>query len=133
MKKVIISTEKAPKAVTPSVSQGVRIGDWIYMCGQLPLDLKTGEIKGTSIEEQSELCLQYVRAIVEAGGGSMSDVVKVTVLLTDIAQFSRFNAVYQKHFPVPGPARDCFEVGLVGDGKILVELTAIACIGSGTR
>lgn len=131
MKKSVFSTDRAPKAVTPSVSQGVRVGDWIYMCGQLPLDLKTGEIKGKTIEEQATYCLEYMKAVLEKGGATMADVVKVTVLLTDMANFNAFNRVYEKYFTPPAPARDCFAVGLVGDGKILVELAAIACIGAG--
>jgi hypothetical protein len=53
MKKRIILTDRSPKAVTPSVSQGVRVGDWVYMCGQLPLDLRTGDIIGKTVEEAS--------------------------------------------------------------------------------
>ncbi|MFC1931081.1 Rid family detoxifying hydrolase [Chloroflexota bacterium] len=131
MKKQIISTDKSPKTVTTSVSQGVKVGDWIYMCGQLPLDLKTGDIIGENIEEQAEICLQYMKAVLEKVGATMDDVIKVTVLLTDMANFKAFNSVYEKYFPSNGPARDCFSVGLVGNGKILVELAAIACIGAG--
>ena len=131
MKKVIVTTGRAPAPITPSVSQCVTVGDWIYMCGQLPLDPKTGAIVGTTIEEQAKCCIEYVKAIVEAAGGTLADIVKVTVLLTDMANFKRFNAVYEKYFVPPAPARDCFAVGLVGDGKILVELAAIACKGSG--
>lgn len=103
-------------------SQAIVAGDYLYVSGQGPLD-STGDIVPGSIEEQTKLTLQNIREIVEAGGFTMDQVVKVGVYLSDLQHFQRFNEAYVTFFQAPMPARTCIEAGLNG---ILVEIDAIA-------
>ena len=129
--KEMILTNKAPKPVGP-YSQGIKAGDFLFVAGQVPIDPQTGQIKGQSIEEQTKITLQNVQAILEAGGASLAQVVKVTVVLSDMANFERFNAVYKTYFPASPPARICYGGSLLGGGKLLVEIDAIAYMGPGS-
>jgi len=126
MKKVI-KTDKAPAAIGP-YSQGYRAGDFIFVSGQGPLNPQTGKIQGDTIEEQTRQTLENIKAILEADGASMADVVKVSVLLTDLDNFKPMNEVYKTFFPVPFPARICYGVGLALP-NMLVEIDAIAYVG----
>lgn len=121
MKEQIRATAGA--APSGSYSQGIRAGDFLFVSGQGPNDPATGEVVGDTVEAQTEQTLRNVRAIVEAAGGTMSDVVKVAAHLADIAQFDAYDRVYRTHFPEPRPAR--ITVGSALDG-ILVEIDAIA-------
>lgn len=120
---------QTPKASRPSgaYSQGVRAGDWLFVSGQGPLDPACGTVAGSTIEEQTARTLQNIQAILEAGGATLADVVRCTVHLSDLALFERFNAVYAGFFPDPKPARTTVGSQLAG---ILVEIDAIACVGS---
>ena len=106
-------------------SQGVRAGDFIFVSGQGPLDPQSGHICGGNIEEQTARTLGNIKAILEAGGGSMADVVKVTAHLSDLSLFERYNRVYASYFPDPKPARTTVGSQLLG---ILVEIDAIAYV-----
>ena len=128
--KSVVFTEKAPKPVGP-YSQGVRAGDFLFVSGQVSIDPETGEIKEGTIEEQTKLVLQNIKAILESGGSTIADVVKITAILTDMANFSAFNAVYQTFFPSSPPSRVCFEGRLPGGGKLLVEVDAIGYVRTG--
>ena len=92
MAKEIIKTNKAPGAIGP-YSQGIKIGDFVYTSGQIPLNPETGVMAG-SIEEQTAQSLENVKAILEAAGTSMDKVIKTTVFLTDMNDFVRMNEVY---------------------------------------
>ena len=107
-------------------SQGIRAGDFIFVSGQGPLDPETGRIVGETIEEQTARVLENIKAILEAGGASMADVVKVSAHLSDLALFERYNKVYATYFPDPKPARITVGSQLLG---ILVEIDAIAYVG----
>ena len=107
-------------------SQGLRAGDFVFVSGQGPLDPKTGNVVGNSIEEQTARVLENIKAILEAGGASMADVVKVTAHLSDLSLFERYNRVYASYFPDPKPARTTVGSQLLG---ILVEVDAIAYVG----
>lgn len=126
MKKVI-RTDKAPAAVGP-YSQGYRAGDFIFVAGQGPLDPQTGTVKGDTIEEQTRQTLENIKAILEANGASMKDVVKVTAVLTDLSNFKPMNEVYKTFFSEPFPARITYGSALVLP-KMLVEIDAIAYVG----
>jgi len=118
-----------PKNAAPpagAYSPGLIAGDFVFVSGQGPLDPATGKIAGETIEEQTERVLENVKAILEAAGASMSDVVKVAVHLSDLANFQRFNQVYATFFPDPKPTRTTVGSQLPG---ILVEIDAIAYIG----
>lgn len=95
----------------------------VFVSGQGPLDA-AGNIISGDIEAETKLTMDNIRAIVEAGGCTMDDVVKVSVFLASLADFDRFNAVYQTYFNSPFPARTCVEAGLDG---IKVEIDAIVC------
>jgi 2-iminobutanoate/2-iminopropanoate deaminase len=125
MVKQQISAAGAPTPKAP-YSQGIRAGDFIYVSGQGPLDSMTGEVKGSTIEEQTAYTLQNVQAILEAGGASMADVVKTTCHLSDLAHFGRFNEVYAQYFPEPRPVRTTVGSQLLG---ILVEVDVVAYVG----
>jgi 2-iminobutanoate/2-iminopropanoate deaminase len=107
-------------------SQGIRAGEFVFVSGQGPLDPTTGQIVGDTIEEQTERTLENVKAILEAGGGTLADVVKATVHLSDLSLFPRYNEVYARYFPDPKPARTTVGSALLG---IMVEIDVIAYVG----
>ena len=107
-------------------SQGIRAGDFLFISGQGPLDPNTSEIVGKDIREQTRLTLQSVKAIVEAAGLSLSDVVKVTVILADQSLYDDFNEVYRTFFSEPLPCRILVVAGLF---DILVEVDVVAYAG----
>lgn len=96
--KEVIKTDKAPAAIGP-YSQGYKAGDYIFVSGQGPLDPQTGKVKGDTIEEQTRQTLENIKAILQANDASMKDVVKVTVVLTDLSNFKPMNEVYKAFFP----------------------------------
>ncbi|MBQ7705210.1 MAG: RidA family protein [Selenomonadaceae bacterium] len=104
----IIETKKAPAAVGP-YSQAVEINGLLYASGQVAIDPAAGKIIATDIEGQAEQCCKNVGAILSAAGMDFSNVVKTTCFLADIADFKKFNAVYEKYF-VSKPARSCVAV-----------------------
>lgn len=108
-------------------SPAVRAGGFIYVSGQTPRDPATGEIVGTSVEAQSRRTLENLRRVVSAAGGTLADVVSVTVYLADMAQWNAFNGVYREFFHEPYPSRTAVGASLRG---ILVEVSAVAYVGS---
>jgi len=125
MPKQQITTQSGASPIG-AYSQGIRAGDFIFVSGQGPLDPVTGQIVGETIEEQTGRVLENIKAILEAGGASMADVVKVSAHLSDLAMFDRYNKVYATYFPNPKPARITVGSQLPG---ILVEIDAIAYVG----
>ncbi|MDP6576845.1 MAG: Rid family detoxifying hydrolase [Dehalococcoidales bacterium] len=125
--KELIRTDKAPTADGP-YSQGCKAGDYIFVSGQGPLDPETGKVKGDTIQEQTNQTLENIKAILEANGASMDDVVKVTVVLTDLTNFKQMNEVYKTFFPEPFPSRICYGAQLALP-RMLVEIDAIAYVG----
>jgi 2-iminobutanoate/2-iminopropanoate deaminase len=124
MGKQRISTTTGAQPVG-AYSQGLRAGDFVFVSGQGPLDPKTGKVVGDTIEEQTARVLQNIKAILEAGGASMADVVKVSAHLSDMSLFERYNRVYASYFPDPKPTRTTVGSQLPG---ILVEIDAIAYV-----
>lgn len=120
----IISTEKAPKAIGP-YSQAVRAGSLLFISGQLPIDPASGQIPA-SAAAQTERSLQNVKAILEAAGMTMADVVKVNVFMADLSDFGTMNEVYGRYFSAPFPARAAVEVSRLPKDA-LVEIEAVAC------
>lgn len=123
--KTRIHTDKAPAAIGP-YSQAVLAGDFLYVSGQLPLDLVSGAMAGDTAAEQAEQSIRNLSAILEAAGMTLDDVVKTTVLLADIADFAAVNEVYAKHFTgAVLPARAAFAVRDLPKGaKVEIELVA---------
>jgi reactive intermediate/imine deaminase len=118
-----IKTSHAPLPVA-SYSQGIIVGNTIYVAGQRPLDVETGIIP-EGVFEQTKQVLTNVKTILEAGGASMKDVVKVTAHLQDLTDFAEFNKAYTEFFPAPYPVRTTVQSGL---NNILVEIDVIAVI-----
>ena len=126
MSKQLIQTEAAPRPAGP-YSQGLRVGDFIYTAGQVSIDPATGNLAGETIEEQTAQVLENLRAILEAEGASLADVVKTTVHLSDLSLFPRFNLVYARYFPDPKPVRTT--VGSQLGAGVLVEIDVVAYRG----
>ncbi|MFP4977059.1 RidA family protein [Paenibacillus sp. CN-4] len=123
MSKKQISTEQAPGAIGP-YSQAIHAGNWVYTSGQLGLNPETGEL-AEGVQEQARQSLNNVKAILEAAGAGMDQVVKTTVFLKDMNDFAAVNEVYSSFFTEPYPARSAVEVArLPKDG--LVEIEAVA-------
>lgn len=119
-----IQTERAPKAVGP-YSQAVAAGGFLFVSGQIPLDPKSGEMVGGDIESQARQALSNLRAVVEAAGRRLTDVVRTTVFLTDLADFPAFNAVYQNVFGDHRPARTTIQASALPRGA-RIEIDAVA-------
>lgn len=120
MSKNPISTENAPGAIGP-YSQAVEADGFIFTSGQLGINAQTGEF-GDTVEEQARLSLENVKAILEAAGASLDQVVKTTVFLKDMNDFARVNEVYSSFFNQPYPARSAVEVArLPKDALVEIE------------
>jgi 2-iminobutanoate/2-iminopropanoate deaminase len=119
----VIETTAAPAAIGP-YSQGFTTGGLVFTSGQIPLQPGTGEVAGTTIEAQTEQVLKNLAAVLEAGGSSLSRVIKTTCFLTDMDNFGAFNEVYARYF-TGKPARSTVAVRQLPRG-VLVEVEAIA-------
>jgi len=119
-------TTRSGASPVGAYSQGLRVGDFVFVSGQGPLDPVTGQIVGETIEEQTARVLENIKAILDAGGATMADVVKVSAHLSDLALFDRYNKMYATYFPDPKPTRTTVGSQLNG---ILVEIDAIAYVG----
>jgi 2-iminobutanoate/2-iminopropanoate deaminase len=127
MSKTIVATNEAPRAVGP-YSQGVVLDGWVWTCGQVALDPATGELVGSDAAAQADRALKNVEAIVRAAGSSLDHVVRSTVYLANMDDFTAVNEVYARYFSEPFPARACVEVARLPLGA-LVEIDAIARVG----
>jgi len=127
--RVAISTDGAPAAAGP-YSQAIRAGDLVFTAGQLGLDPATGEFTAEDTAGQAERALANLRAILEAAGSAMDQIVKVTVYLADIGDWPAVNEVYTRAVPEPYPARSAFAVRDLPKGA-RVEIEAIATVGVG--
>ena len=121
----VISTPNAPAAIGP-YSQAVQAGNLLFVSGQIPVDPATGAFAGEDIATQARQSLNNVKAILEAAGYALTDVVKTTVLLANMEDFATVNSIYAEFFTAPCPARACFAVKELPKGA-LVEIEAIAC------
>jgi 2-iminobutanoate/2-iminopropanoate deaminase len=127
MGKEIIATEKAPAAVGP-YSQGVQVGDFVFTAGQLGLIPGTKEFAGPDIKSQTRQALENLKAVLEAGDSCLEHVVKVTVFLQDIEEFSRMNMIYAEFFSEDPPARSAVQVAALPlGGRVEIEAVAQVC------
>jgi 2-iminobutanoate/2-iminopropanoate deaminase len=125
MKKKVIQTEKAPKAIGP-YSQAIQAGNFLFLSGQIPLDPKTGELVKGDIRQQTQQVLENIKGVLESQKLGMEDVVKVTIFLKDIGNFNQVNEVYATYFPSSPPARSTLEVAkLPRDADIEIEAIAV--------
>jgi 2-iminobutanoate/2-iminopropanoate deaminase len=120
-----IQTENAPAAIGP-YSQAIKAGGFVFASGQIPTDPQTGQFVAGGIAEQTEQVLKNLRAVLEAAGSSLDQVVKTTVFLADMKEFSAMNEVYARFFPEPPPARATVAVaGLPRDARVEIEVVAM--------
>ena len=119
-----ISTNLAPKAIGP-YSQAIKVGNFVYTSGQLPIDPVTGAFPEGGIKEQTRQSLSNVKAILEEAGLTMSDVVKTTVFLADMNDFADMNSVYAEFFCEPYPARSAVAVKTLPKNA-MVEIEVVA-------
>lgn len=124
MKREIIKTKGAPSLPLP-FSQAVRAGSFVFVSGQGPIDPDTHEVKG-EIKAQTERTLENTKAILEAAGASLENVVSMTVYLTDLKNFEAMNEVYIRFFPKDPPPRATVQAGLLRG--MLVEMQCIAWV-----
>ncbi len=122
--KKCISSPLAPEAIGP-YSHGTQYGNLVFTSGQLPVCREQGGVVEGGISAQSHQCLKNLKAVLEAGGASLAGVLKTTCYLSNIEDFSSFNAVYAEYFGQDCPARSCFAVKDLPLG-VLVEVEAIA-------
>jgi 2-iminobutanoate/2-iminopropanoate deaminase len=122
--KSTIQTEKAPRPVGP-YSQAVRTGELLFLSGQVAIDPATGRLSEGGIREQTRQVMENLKAVLEAGGSDFSRVVKTTIFLVDIADFSEVNQLYGEYFPSQAPARSTFQVAALPLGaKVEIEMIA---------
>ena len=121
--RLVVATEKAPAAIGP-YSQAIRAGEFLYVSGQIPVDPATGNVPA-EISAQARQSLENLKAIVEAAGYTLADVVKTTVFAADIANFAEINAVYAEYFPKDAPARSFVAVKDLPKG-VGLEIEAVA-------
>lgn len=126
--KRIISTDKAPQAIGPYSQAIITDKGFIFVSGQIPITLGTGKIAGVDIKSQTRQVFENLKAILEASGVTFRDVVKTTVYLTDIANFSAVNDIYQEYFKDGCfPARSTVQVSKLPK-NVLIEIDAIAAL-----
>jgi len=123
MSKQVIATGQAPGAIGP-YSQGIAIGSLVFTSGQLPIDIRTGELETADIALAARYALENVRAVLQAAGLDLAQVVKTTVFLTDLADFAAVNQVYAEFFAQDPPARSCVQVAALPKGA-RIEIEAV--------
>lgn len=123
--KTQISTKNAPAAIGP-YSQAIEVNGMIFTSGMIPINPQTGELVTGSVEEQAEQAFTNLKALIEASGSSMDKVVKTVVFIKNMDDFAKINAIYEKYFTEPYPARSCVEVArLPKDVALEVEAVTI--------
>ena len=120
-----VQTESAPAAIGP-YSQAIKANGFVFVSGQIPIDPQTGEFVAGGIAEQTARVLKNLTAVLEAAGSSLELVVKTTVFLADMKEFSGMNEVYATFFPKPPPARATVAAaGLPRDARVEIEAVAL--------
>ena len=124
IERTIIATEEAPGAVGP-YSQGIAADGFVFTAGQVPINPASGKIEAETIEDQTRQVLTNVDAVLRAAGASLDRVVKMTVFMTDLADFQAMNGVYAEFFPANPPARSAVQVVALPLG-VQIEMEAVA-------
>lgn len=127
MSRQIIHTDQAPAAIGP-YSQAVRAGNTVYFSGQIPLDPATGNLVEGDIDAQARRAFDNLKAVAEAAGGSLDQIVRLGLYLTDLGEFAKVNAVMQDYFKAPFPARSTIEVAGLPKGAGF-EVDAVMVLG----
>ena len=129
MTKQVISTGEAPAAIGP-YSQAIRTGDTLWMSGQIPLDPVSMQIVEGGIEAQAARVFDNMQAVLKAAGGTLDDIVKLSILLVDLGDFAKVNDIMVKRFRQPYPARSTYQVAALPRGA-RIEVEAIAKLAAG--
>ncbi len=124
IERTIIATEEAPGAVGP-YSQGIAADGFVFTAGQVPINPASGRVEAETIEDQTRQVLTNVDAVLRAAGSGLDRVVKMTVFMTDLADFQAMNAVYTEFFPSNPPARSAVQVVALPLG-VQIEMEAVA-------
>ena len=119
----VVHTSAAPAAIGP-YSQALRVGDTVWLSGQIALDPATGELVAGGFEAQAQRMFENLKAVAEAAGGSLADIVKLNLYLTDLSQFAAVNTVMGEYFGQPYPARSTIEVSALPRGAVF-EVDAV--------
>ncbi|MBV1950878.1 MAG: RidA family protein [Cycloclasticus sp.] len=127
MEKKVIHTALAPEAIGP-YSQAIKVAETVYLSGQIPLIANTMELIGGGVKEQAEQVFENLKAVAEASGGALSDIVKLTIYLTDMGDFPIVNAVMADYFSLPYPARATIGVAALPK-NCCVEVDAVMVLG----
>ncbi len=122
--KEVVATKEAPAAIGP-YSQAIKFGNMLFLAGQISIDPKTNQLNTGSIEEQTKLVLENLKAVLAANGMTMDDVVSTTVFLKDLNEFGKMNGIYGSYFKDKPPARATVQVARL-PRDVLVEISAIA-------
>jgi reactive intermediate/imine deaminase len=118
-----IHTDQAPKAIGP-YSQAVRVGDTVYLAGQIPLDPATMQMVEGDFEKEARRVFENIEAVIAAAGGTFAQVVKVTIFITDFANFAKVNEMMARYFKEPYPARSTVAVAaLPRNARVEIECT----------
>ena len=127
MSRTPINTDQAPAAIGP-YSQAVKAGQTVYLSGQIPLDPATGEIVEGDVAAQARRSFDNLKAVCEAAGGSLDQVVRLGLYLTDLGEFAKVNQVMSEYFQAPYPARSTIEVTGLPKGAAF-EVDAVLVLG----
>jgi len=122
--RIIISSNKIPVAIGP-YSPAVKVGNMLFVSGQLPVDPKTGNIVGSDVQKQTKQILENLKTLLELYSFTLTNIVKTTVFLKDMNDFATFNQIYAEYFGENFPARSCVEVARLPKNA-LIEIEAIA-------
>jgi len=120
----VVKTEKAPAAIGP-YSQAIIVGDLVFTSGQIPINPLNGEIVSGNIKVQARQVLENLKNVLEASASSLANVVKVTIFIKNMNDFSIVNEIYSRYFSEPFPARSCVEVARLPK-DVLIEVEAVA-------
>lgn len=129
MSRQVISTSDAPAAIGP-YSQAIRTGDTVWMSGQIPLDPASMQIVEGGIEAQAARVFDNMQAVLKAAGGTLDDIVKLSILVVDLGDFAKVNDIMGKRFRQPYPARSTYQVSALPRGA-RIEVEAIAILDAG--
>ena len=124
--RAVIATQAAPAAIGP-YSQAIKVGNTVWISGQIPLDPETMTVVEGGIEAQTERVFQNLAAVADAAGGSLNDAVKINISLTDLGDFAVVNEIMTRYFDEPYPARACVQVAALPKG-VSVEIEAILAL-----
>ncbi len=126
MEKTIINSDKAPSPIGP-YNHAVRTGNLLFISGQIPFDQSSNQLISSGIKAETQKVMENLAVILEEAGATFANVVKATIFLTDMGQFSEVNEIYAKYFPEAAPARECVQVAGLPRG-VNVEISVIAAL-----